>query len=288
MDQGKQCNRKTNTLGGYTGRVMVGDKRQPICIPAGMSKVVVGKTQGKLPKGSYMVETMDNDNLPCGVSVNHTYIDPTKSRQVSVILLNTNSHNVWIHQPLYAATISDVELKDWEYEPIMIKDKDSDTVEIKLQQVLPEGLHEEIFSRAMEMEQEEDKPNKKDTSKEKAEKPSCGARPNTKSPQFDFKRELEWLPFELNIEEAPLTHEQQACLIDVIYDHTEVFLLFNGDLGFCDALKHSIPITTDKPVYLPHHQIPVQLQSKVRKCLNNWLKQGIIHPSKAYTLHRWL
>ena len=52
-------------------------------------------------------------------------------------------------------------------------------------------------------------------------------------------------------------------------------------LGYCDALKHSIPMTTDKPVYLPHRQIPVQLQSEVCKCLDNWLKQGIIRPSKS-------
>ena len=52
-------------------------------------------------------------------------------------------------------------------------------------------------------------------------------------------------------------------------------------MGFCDVLKHSIPTTTDKPVYLPHWQIPVQLQSEVRKCLDNWLKQGIIRPSKS-------
>ena len=60
-----------------------------------------------------------------------------------------------------------------------------------------------------------------------------------------------------------------------------MFSLFDGDLGFCNALKHSIPTTTDKPVYLPHRQIPVQLQSEVRKCLDNWLKQGIIRPSKS-------
>ena len=70
-------------------------------------------------------------------------------------------------------------------------------------------------------------------------------------------------------------------LIDIIYDHTEVFLLFDGDLGFWDVLKYSILTTTQKPVYLPHHQIPVQLQSEVRKCLDNWLKQGIIRPSKS-------
>ena len=77
---GKHRNRKLNTLGGYAGRVMVGDRKQPICISAGTSKVVIGKTQEKLPRGSYMVEATDDDNLPCGVSVNHTYINPTKAK----------------------------------------------------------------------------------------------------------------------------------------------------------------------------------------------------------------
>ena len=113
-----------------------------------MSKVVVGRTQDKLPKGLYMVEATDDDNLPCGVSVNHTYVSPTKSRQVLVILINTNIYNVWIHQLLYATAKWDIDLKDWEYEPIMTKDKDSDTVEIKLQQVPPEDLCEEILSYA--------------------------------------------------------------------------------------------------------------------------------------------
>ena len=93
---GKQHNQKLNTLGGYAGRVMVSDRRQPICIRAGTSKVVIGRMQEKLPRGSYMVEATDDDNLPCGVSVNHTYVNPTKVKQVSVILLNTNSYNVWI------------------------------------------------------------------------------------------------------------------------------------------------------------------------------------------------
>ena len=278
---GKHCNKKLNTLGGYAGRVMVGDRKQPICIPAGTSKVVIGKTQEKLPRGSYMVEATDDDNLPCGVSVNHTYVNPTKAKQVSVILLNTNSYNVWIRQPLYAATIWDVDLKDWDYEPIITKSDEADTFEVKLQPVPPEDLREEILSNATEVNQDINDTSGKSASKEKDEKPSFGTRPNTKDPDFDFKKELERLPFELNIGDAPLTRNQQARLIDVIYSHTEVFSLFDGDLGFCDVLKHSIPTTTDKPVYLPHRQIPVQLQSEVRKCLDNWLKQGIIRPSKS-------
>ena len=36
-----------------------------------------------------------------------------------------------------------------------------------------------------------------------------------------------------------------------------------------------------KPVYLPHHTIPIQLQAEVHKCLETWLKQGIIRPSHS-------
>ena len=150
-----------------------------------------------------------------------------------------------------------------------------------MQPVPPEDLQEEILGNAMEIDPEVGNNSGKNKSKEKDEEPSFGVRPNTKNPKFDFKKELERLPFELNIGDAPLTCEQQARLIDAIYNHTKVFSLFDGDLGFCNVLKHSIPTTTDKPVYLPHRQIPVQLQSKVRKCLNNWLKQGIIRPSKS-------
>ena len=170
---------------------MVGDHRQPICIPASTSKVVVGRTQDKLPKGSYMVKATNDDNLPCRVSMNHTYINPTKAKQVSVILLNTNSYNVWIRQPLYATTIWDVELKDWDYEPIITKSEEADTFEVKLQPVPPEDLREEILSNATEVNQETNDTSGKNASNKKDEKPSFGIRPNTKNPNFDFKKELE-------------------------------------------------------------------------------------------------
>ena len=150
----KHHDKKLNTLGGYAYQVMVGDCRQPICILAGTSKEVVGRTQDKLPKGSYMVEATDDDNLPCGVSVNHTYVNPTKAKRVSIILLNTNSYNVWIRQPLYAATFWDVKLKDWNYEPIITKSEEADTFKVKLQPVPPEDLREEILSNATEVSQE--------------------------------------------------------------------------------------------------------------------------------------
>ena len=105
--------------------------------------------------------------------------------QVSVILLNTNSYNVWIRQPLYAATIWDVQLKDWDYEPIITKSEEADTFEVKLQQVPPEDLREEILNNATEVNQETNDASGESASSEKDEKPSFGIRPNTKNPDLN-------------------------------------------------------------------------------------------------------
>ena len=60
-----------------------------------------------------------------------------------------------------------------------------------LQQVPPEDLQEEILSNAPEVDPESNKTSGKNKFKEKDEKPSFGARPDTKSLAFDFKKELE-------------------------------------------------------------------------------------------------
>ena len=89
------------------------------------------------------------------------------------------------------------------------------------------------------------------------------------------------LPFKFNLGDAPFDKEQQDRLLNLIYDYKEVFSLHDEDLGFCDKLAHTITTTSDKPVYLPHRTIPKQLQGEVRKCLDTWLRQGIICPSKS-------
>ena len=243
------------------------------------------------------MEGTQDGNLPSGVTVNNTYVQPTKSGQITVCLQNTNEHNVWVRQPLYAGDLWDVDKAYWEYEPVLVKDAETNNITVKFQQVPPEHLREEIFSQSAEMfgpdktdKEEETKSKEKEkesdpqtTPKDTAdqEPPKLNLRLDTSSADFDFKRELECLPFTINIGEAPLSKEQQSHFIDLIHNYKEVFSLYDGDLGFCNALKHSIPTTTDKPVYLPHRQIPVQLQQEVRKCLESWLKQGIIHPSKS-------
>ena len=115
--------------------------------------------------------------------------------------------------------------------------------------------------------------------KDSGEKPKFGSRLKFSSLEFDFQRELDRLPFPLNLGKVEMSKEQQVRFLELIYDNQSVFLLCDEDLGLCDCLKHTIPTTMDKPIYLPHHTIPVQLQAEVCKCLDTWLRQGIIQPS---------
>ena len=261
------------------GTVTVGDKHKPLCIPANSSLTVQGHTS-KLPyHAQCMAEQAECSNLPLGLVVNRTLVKPSKSRLIPMILINTNSYNVWIRQPLLAAKLYDVDYHPWEYETTVNHEEDSDTIKFGFQPVPTAELQADIMATAQESVQEE-----KDNDGDKEDEdvlPKFGPRPDTSSPDFDFKAELERLPFKLNLGDAPLSREQQARLIDIIYNSQSVFSLHDGDLGYCDKLKHTIPVTTNKPVYLPHHTIPVQLQAEVWKCLDTWLKQGIIRPSKS-------
>ena len=116
--------------------------------------------------------------------------------------------------------------------------------------------------------------------KDQGERPKFGSRPKFSSPEFNFQKELDRLPFLLNLGKVDVSKEQQVRFLELIYDNQSVFSLGDEGLGLCDRLKHTIPTTTDKPVYLPHCTILVQLQAEVRKCLDTWLRQGIIQPSR--------
>ena len=70
---------KSQYLRGYTGKVMVGNRHQPICIPARSCKFLVGMAKGVTDKGNFMMEGTQDGNFPSGVAVNNTYIQPTKS-----------------------------------------------------------------------------------------------------------------------------------------------------------------------------------------------------------------
>ena len=44
---------------------------------------------------------------------------------------------MWIRQPLYAGHLWDVDKEDWEYEPVLVKDAETNNITVKFQQVPP-------------------------------------------------------------------------------------------------------------------------------------------------------
>ena len=79
--------------------------------------------------------------------------------------------------------------------------------------------------------------------------PTFGPHPNNQA-DFDFKKEVEHLPSKLNLGDAPLDREHQARFIDLIYSNQEVFSVYDEDMGYCNQLIHTIPMSTHKLVYL--------------------------------------
>ena len=98
------------------GQVWVGNTRQAICILANSVKVVQGRTNKITQQLSCMVEARVCHNLPRGIVVNRTMVTPCKNKQVPIALMNTNTYNVWMSQPLLAANIVEAKNCPWDYQ----------------------------------------------------------------------------------------------------------------------------------------------------------------------------
>ena len=255
------------------GTVTTGISNQPICVPGNATITVLGKLSKLVNKGLYMVELAAHNNLPSGVVVNHSYATP-KAGQVAVILINTTSRNIWICQPLLAAKIFEMELHPWQCKSIL--HKEGKTIKVGFQPIVPPEMEGDLQANQVQVKVKEEPSEEEYT----PPLPSFGPHPDT-TQDYDFDDEVAKLPFKFNLGDAPFNKEQNDWLLNLIYDHKKVYLLHNEDLGFCNKLAHSIPTTTDKPVYLPHRTILRQLQGEVQKCLDTWLRQGIIRPSKS-------
>ena len=93
-----------------------------------------------------MVESRETNNLPMGIMVNRTMVTP-KSKKVSIIMVNTNSYNIWIWQPLLATNVVEVESCPWDYQTVLsCDDKD---VSVSFCPVPTLEVQEEIFSASM-------------------------------------------------------------------------------------------------------------------------------------------
>ena len=240
------------------GTVSIGMNKQPICVAGNSTITVLGKLSKLVKNGSYLVESAVHNNLPSGVVVNQSYAT-SKAGQVAVILINTTSRNIWIHQTLLAAKIYEVELHPWQYKSIL--HREGNTIKVGFQPKVPPEVEGDLQTNQVEVEVKEE-PSEEESN---PPLPSFGPHPDT-TQDYDFKDEVEKLPFKFNLGDVPFSKEQTDHLLNLIYDHQKVFSLHNEDLGFFTKLAHSISTTSEKPVYLPHRTIPRQLQGEVQKC----------------------
>ena len=221
----------------------------------------------KVPSGTpCLIDTAAVNNL-WGISANCCLVHP-RGGVVLVTVMNQNNYNVWIQQPLLAAEIYWVEHLSWDYGFELHHEGENIEVAFK---PLPLA---DIITTVKAVHDEPDTNPLKEANIEPHLK--FGPHSNTNVADFDFQKEVECLPFKLNLEDIHLDKEHQAKFIDLIYSNQDVF-----SLHYCNKLTHTIPISTNKPVYLPHRTIPRQLQGEVDKCLNTWLCQGIIQPSNS-------
>ena len=207
-------------------------------------------------------------STPClieGISVNHCLVHPRGSA-VPVIVMNQNNYNVWIQQPLLAAEIYWVEHLPWDYGVEL--HHEGENIEVAFQPLTPgdslatvETVHDEPDTKPL-----------KEANKEPH--PKFGPCPNTNVADFDFQKEVECLPFKLNLGDIHLDKEHQAKFIDLIYIYKEDFSLHDEDLGYCDKLTHTIPTSTNKPVYLPHRKFLCNFWDRCANALTPGFAKG--------------
>ena len=150
----------------------------------------------------------------------------SKGNVVPVIVINQNNYNVWIWQPLLAAEIYWAEHLPWDYGVELYQE--GENIEVAFQPLPPA----DIMATVKVVHNEPDPMPSKEANKEPC--PTFGPCPNTKVADFDSQKEVECLPFKLNLGDILLDKEHQAKFINLIYSNQEVFSLHDKDLGYCD------------------------------------------------------
>ena len=82
-----------------------------------------------------------------GVVVNRTMVTPNKSMHVLVLLMNTNSYNVWIQQPLLTADVVEAEHCPWALQSFL--SHNGDEVKVTFHPIPTLDVQEEILSQSV-------------------------------------------------------------------------------------------------------------------------------------------
>ena len=115
--------------------------------------------------------------------VNRAKVTPKKSKEVPIILANTNSYNVWIWQSLLAANVVEVESCPWDYQTIL--SHDGKDISVSFCPVPTPEVQEDIFTAGTSV-TPTGEPDLSTPTKDQGEKPKFGSWPNFNSPGCDF------------------------------------------------------------------------------------------------------
>ena len=74
---------------------------------------------------------------------------------------------------------------------------------------------------------------------------------------------------------------QESYLASILLNH-DVFSRDKFDIGRTNILSHSVHLRDDEPVYVKQFRIPDTHRSVLVEHLNNWLKLGVVSPSKSH------
>ena len=88
-----------------------------------------------------------------GVVVNRTMVTPNKSKCIPVLLMNTNSYNIWIRQPLLAVNVVEAVHCPWDYQSFL--SHDGDEVKVTFHHIPTQEVQEEILSQSVSQESSE-------------------------------------------------------------------------------------------------------------------------------------
>lgn len=78
-----------------------------------------------------------------------------------------------------------------------------------------------------------------------------------------------------------ITESEMKTVLGMLSMHKGVFSTSDDDVGFCDKIKHTIPLSDDTPIKVPHRRIPPHEWQEVREHLEKLLKQKVIQESSS-------
>jgi Reverse transcriptase (RNA-dependent DNA polymerase)/RNase H-like domain found in reverse transcriptase/gag-polyprotein putative aspartyl protease len=75
--------------------------------------------------------------------------------------------------------------------------------------------------------------------------------------------------------------EEKDSYLKVLFDNHAVFSENKHDLGRATTLQHEITLKTKEPIYIKQFKIPEAHQQEVENYVKEWLKLGVIQPSRS-------